>query len=579
MKKQYIQVNAKVKELGENKLEAIVSTNSLDRHGEVVDIQGIEIDNYLKNPVVLWAHDYSLPPIAKTLELKKEKIKGKSVLRAVMEFATDISELAKEVFELYKGGFMNAFSIGFIPLEEEGNVYTASELLEYSAVPIPANPEALLLAKAKGLDTTLFTKYHNNMEELNKILQKEVGDLTIKEVEILKSHVSDLTDEQKAKYATVLGESDLAKEISEVFETKMASLKEELIKELDTPKVKDINTKEKDINITVDTKQELSKEELFKMYVVGLSQGDMSKYKAAMNTSDDSALLPPGDFVAEVERLTSEYGVAIKYANVRMSNKAKLTLLLGNDEVELFETDEAGVKLSTSMTYSPVEILWRKMAGVLPVTDELEEESAIDLWNDATQSFARAFAKKQDNIVFNEPTTTGKKYAGVLHVTGTKTVNLSGSSVSSLTTQNLLDMIYGVPESAGNKFWLNRDVLAKIAGLTDLQGKPLLQPALSEEIPATILGKPYVLVEVMPQDGANKPVFAYGDLRYVTLGIRKGLKIEVFNTGVVTDPDDSDKTLNLLTQDMKAMRAVGRLNARVRFPKAFAVAKTAAATS
>lgn len=110
MKKQYIQVNAKVKELGENKLEAIVSTNSLDRHGEVVDIQGIEIDNYLKNPVVLWAHDYSLPPIAKTLELKKEKIKGKSVLRAVMEFATDISELAKEVFELYKGGFMNAFS-------------------------------------------------------------------------------------------------------------------------------------------------------------------------------------------------------------------------------------------------------------------------------------------------------------------------------------------------------------------------------------------------------------------------------------------------------------------------------------
>jgi len=81
MKKQTIYkiFNAKVKDLGEGKLEAIVSTNDIDRHGEIVDIEGIDIKNYEKNPVVMWAHDYSLPPIGKTTSLTKEKIGKKTV--------------------------------------------------------------------------------------------------------------------------------------------------------------------------------------------------------------------------------------------------------------------------------------------------------------------------------------------------------------------------------------------------------------------------------------------------------------------------------------------------------------------
>ena len=93
--------NAKVKDLGEGKLEAIVSTNDVDRSGEVVDIEGIDIKNYEKNPVVMWAHDYSLPPIGKTLSLTKEKVGKKMVLKTVTEFATSISDLAR-VFTIFR---------------------------------------------------------------------------------------------------------------------------------------------------------------------------------------------------------------------------------------------------------------------------------------------------------------------------------------------------------------------------------------------------------------------------------------------------------------------------------------------
>ena len=264
--------NAKVKDLGEGKLEAIVSTNDVDRSGEVVDIEGIDIKNYEKNPVVMWAHDYSLPPIGKTLSLTKEKIGKKMVLKTEMEFATGISDLAREVYNLYKGGFMSAFSIGFIPLDEEGNTYTKSELLEYSAVPIPANPNALLLAKAKGIDTDILDCYIRSMKNIKQILEKEVGDLTLNEVEVLKSNVSELTDEQKEKFASVLVEKDSGDDILAKMDEKLNAFGDKLKKELDPVEVKDIKGSEKEINKTIADTKEYSKEELFKMYVVGLSR-------------------------------------------------------------------------------------------------------------------------------------------------------------------------------------------------------------------------------------------------------------------------------------------------------------------
>ncbi len=50
---------AVVKAIGENQIEAIVATNSIDRHGEILEIDGVDLKQYKKNPVVLWAHDYS----------------------------------------------------------------------------------------------------------------------------------------------------------------------------------------------------------------------------------------------------------------------------------------------------------------------------------------------------------------------------------------------------------------------------------------------------------------------------------------------------------------------------------------
>lgn len=155
--------SAEIKDINEDQmtLVATISTSAKDRMDESVSHDGVNLKDYQKNPIVLWAHDYSQPPIAKALWVKKDN--AAQGLISKMQFAP--TEMGKEIFGLYKGGYMKAFSIGFIPkqvvrnYQQEGYDKTKDpyitiskwDMLEYSAVPVPANPEALALAMSKGV--------------------------------------------------------------------------------------------------------------------------------------------------------------------------------------------------------------------------------------------------------------------------------------------------------------------------------------------------------------------------------------------------------------------------------------------
>jgi len=130
-----------------DKFIAIASDESEDRHGEKIKLQGWELENYKKNPVLQWAHDYSVPPIGRANAIRISE--GKLVFEP--EFHEE-TQLAKEIKALFKKGILKAFSVGFIPkdMNTKQNSIEKAELLEISAVPVPANPNALVFAKEKG---------------------------------------------------------------------------------------------------------------------------------------------------------------------------------------------------------------------------------------------------------------------------------------------------------------------------------------------------------------------------------------------------------------------------------------------
>jgi HK97 family phage prohead protease len=135
---------------GDRRLTFTISTGTLDRDKDRIDPGGWATTAYADNPIVLWAHKYDQPPVAKTVALHK----GLTGLVATAEFAE--TAFASDVFDLYRGGFLRAVSVGFIPLEREPNEFggfdiKAAELLEFSCVAVPSNPEALVQLAAKGL--------------------------------------------------------------------------------------------------------------------------------------------------------------------------------------------------------------------------------------------------------------------------------------------------------------------------------------------------------------------------------------------------------------------------------------------
>lgn len=138
-------------------LEAIITTSASDRHNENIVTEGIDTSNYMKNPVVLYGHDYFGLPIGKTLKLTQMKNK----IKAQFQLAIEEYDFAKTVYQMVSSGYLNAVSIGGVVRKwsEDYRTIEQMEMLEFSLVSIPANADAMITqrsfeaAAGKSLET------------------------------------------------------------------------------------------------------------------------------------------------------------------------------------------------------------------------------------------------------------------------------------------------------------------------------------------------------------------------------------------------------------------------------------------
>lgn len=168
-----------------------LSVEQPDRSNDIVRVNGIGLNNYLKNPVVLFNHDQSILPIGKGVELE---VVGDALIGEI-EFHTE-TELAKEIANLVEKGYMSAVSIGFLPLKitsfpiteemrQTGKYYPytnsvriieEAELIEFSIVAVPANQDALITMSIEDKTVDLQLKIgatlsKNNLEKLKQAVE------------------------------------------------------------------------------------------------------------------------------------------------------------------------------------------------------------------------------------------------------------------------------------------------------------------------------------------------------------------------------------------------------------------------
>ena len=155
------------------------SDETLDRYQEVIVASGWRLENYRKNPVIQNAHQYG--DIIFTIgQALNTWVSGKDLLQT-WKFASQENPFAKIARDMYRGGYLRAASVGFVPVRwEDGKEksgfkrkYMEQELLEVSAVGIPANPNALALAVKEG------AVEKSDLRELGAIIRHlECGGLT-----------------------------------------------------------------------------------------------------------------------------------------------------------------------------------------------------------------------------------------------------------------------------------------------------------------------------------------------------------------------------------------------------------------
>lgn len=134
-----------------------ISTGAIDREKDTVSVAGWDIEAYVRNPVVLWGHKAGELPIGRCIDIGNDG----TALRALVDFVPadmpEVGERAEAVLRMCRTGFLSATSVGFRPLEykiaedrDDGESwwppvdFLRHELLEFSVVSVPANPEALI---------------------------------------------------------------------------------------------------------------------------------------------------------------------------------------------------------------------------------------------------------------------------------------------------------------------------------------------------------------------------------------------------------------------------------------------------
>lgn len=172
-------VKAKITEkASDGSFTAIASTAKTDRHNEVVDPSGWDLKNFKQNPVLLWAHDHTIPAIGNATKVWISE--GKLMFKGVLNDATDF---ARGIKRLVDDGVLKTFSVGFMPVDMDGNTYTKQELLEISLVNVPANPDAQMLAykslKEEGLEDKVIKEFGVSVEVVDKLvtMEKDIKEL------------------------------------------------------------------------------------------------------------------------------------------------------------------------------------------------------------------------------------------------------------------------------------------------------------------------------------------------------------------------------------------------------------------
>jgi HK97 family phage prohead protease len=187
-------------------IKGTANSGQKDRASDIMPKSCWDLANFLKNPILLYNHDYA-SPVGKITELYATET-GLKFTAEIGHVDTEMTEIQANTVKLIKQGVLKTFSVGFIghdydyDKQNQTYIYKNAELLEISIVSVPMDANATLDSFfSKQINSTKGIKMLDDIKVIVEKIKEELANLStiISENEQLKAEVS-----AKSKYISEL---------------------------------------------------------------------------------------------------------------------------------------------------------------------------------------------------------------------------------------------------------------------------------------------------------------------------------------------------------------------------------------
>jgi len=281
--------------------------------------------------------------------------------------------------------------------------------------------------------------------------------------------------------------------------------------------------------------------------------GKEEQAKLLTGTDDASGgYLVPEEYLAEIMTRSRDRAVIKQRARVIPMTSPTLNLSTEYGNPDVFYTAEGATKTTTSATVDRTTLNLKKLAAIIRVTDELQDDANVDIIDYVTDRLVDAVVEKEEEMFITGTGTTMPK--GLNHY-ALESVDAGGDLVFG----DIVDAKFKLSQRyRNNAVWIaHKDVIAEIQQLTDDSDRPLILSNMGEATSEVLLGSPILENNNVPTD----KIF-FGDLSYYVIGEGREMRIDSTNTGVVGGQSDWER-------DTTSLRIVKRHDAALPLTEAF----------
>jgi HK97 family phage major capsid protein len=236
---------------------------------------------------------------------------------------------------------------------------------------------------------------------------------------------------------------------------------------------------------------------------------EVERKALTVGANTDGGYLVAPQFEREVLKNLIEVSPVRQAARVGSMSSSTIIIPRRTAAPTAYWVNETEDRTPTQAAYGQLTIPANEAACYVDVSQQLLEDSAFSVEAEIAADLAEEFARIEGEAFVNGDTI--KKPEGFLF--NANVPQVASGSATTVTADGLIDFLYALPAFYRNRsaFMMNSTTLAAVRKLKDGQGQYLWQPTVAAGQPSTLLGRPVIEANDMPDTAAGTTPIALGD--------------------------------------------------------------------